>query len=219
MEPASRRWIERAWDFAGNRQLFMLFIGLGRERCGEQRLRIGMKWLRAQFQAVGKLDDLSEIHDRNAVTNVRHSRQIMADKQIADCERLLQAAVDNVNLMIRRCGDRIPRMTVADLGTTRDRASEQLPPFRKLFAPGQFRWTAVGTLIGLCGGTVYYLIAILLPKALVDQGAAVALSSGLSSLVFSASIPANCSTATSWKSLADGGPSPVRFSSRYPGCC
>jgi MFS transporter, putative metabolite:H+ symporter len=100
-----------------------------------------------------------------------------------------QAAVDNVNLMIRRCGDRIPRMTVADLGTTRDRASEQLPPFRKLFAPGQFRWTAVGTLIGLCGGTVYYLIAILLPKALVDQGAAVALSFGLSSLVFSASIP------------------------------
>ena len=100
-----------------------------------------------------------------------------------------QAAADNVNLMIRRCGDRTPRMTVAELGTARERASEQLPPFRKLFAPGQFRWTAVGTLIGLCGGTVYYLIAILLPKALVDQGAAVALSFGLSSLVFSASIP------------------------------
>jgi MFS family permease len=100
-----------------------------------------------------------------------------------------QAAVDNVNVMIRRCGDHVPRMTVAELGTARDRASEQLPPFQKLFAPGQFRWTAVGTLIGLCGGTVYYLIAILLPKALVDQGAAVALSFGLSSLVFSASIP------------------------------
>jgi MFS family permease len=58
-----------------------------------------------------------------------------------------------------------------------------------LFAPGQFRWTATGILCGICAGTVYYLIAILLPKALVSQGAAVALSFGLSSLVFAASIP------------------------------
>ena len=85
-----------------------------------------------------------------------------------------QDAVDNVNLMIRRCGGRVPPMTVADLGTGRERAREQLPPFWKLFAPGQLRWTAVGILCGICAGTVYYLIAILLPKALVDQGAAVA---------------------------------------------
>src|SRR5579885_984976 len=60
---------------------------------------------------------------------------------------------------------------------------------RWLFGRGQLRWTATGILCGLCGGTVYYLIAILLPKALVSQGAAVALSFGLSSLVFAASIP------------------------------
>jgi MFS transporter, putative metabolite:H+ symporter len=100
-----------------------------------------------------------------------------------------QAAVDNVNLLIRRCGDRVPHMSVAELAVTREPVPDQLPPFWRLFAPGQFRWTAVGILCGLCGGTVYYLIAILLPKALVDQGAAVALSFGLSSLVFSASIP------------------------------
>jgi MFS transporter, putative metabolite transport protein len=64
-----------------------------------------------------------------------------------------QAAVDNVNLLIRRCGDRVSRMTVAELGTAGERAQEQLPPFWKLFAPGQFRWTAVGILCGLCGGT------------------------------------------------------------------
>jgi MFS family permease len=100
-----------------------------------------------------------------------------------------QAAIDNVNLIIKRCGGRVAPMTVTELGTGRDRLREQLPPFWKLFAPGQFRWTAVGILCGLCGGTVYYLIAILLPKALVDQGAAVAVSFGLSSLVFAASIP------------------------------
>jgi MFS family permease len=101
----------------------------------------------------------------------------------------LEAAVDNVNLIIRRCGSRVAPIAVADLPAAGSAMQEQLPSFWKLFARGQFRWTATGILCGLCGGTVYYLIAILLPKALVDQGAAVALSFGLSSLVFSASIP------------------------------
>ncbi len=100
-----------------------------------------------------------------------------------------QEAVDTVNLMIRRCGNAMPPMTVAELTANSAVPREQLPPFRKLFARGQIRWTAVGILCGICGGTAYYLIAILLPKALVDQGAAVAVSFGLSSLVFAASIP------------------------------
>jgi MFS family permease len=94
-----------------------------------------------------------------------------------------------VNLIIRRGGSRVPPMTVRDLESGHERSREQLPPFWKLFAPGQFQWTATGILCGICAGTVYYLIAILLPKALVNQGAAVALSFGLSSLVFAASIP------------------------------
>ncbi|MBV9154314.1 MAG: MFS transporter [Alphaproteobacteria bacterium] len=100
-----------------------------------------------------------------------------------------EAAVDAVNLIIRRCGSRVPLMTVAELAGAGERPSEQLPPFWKLFAPGQLRWTTVGILCSICGGTAYYLIAILLPKALVDQGAAVSLSFGLSTLVFAASIP------------------------------
>ncbi|MGH7046293.1 MAG: MFS transporter [Stellaceae bacterium] len=100
-----------------------------------------------------------------------------------------QHAIENVNLIVRRCGNRVPQMAIAELGSGHERAPEQLPPFWKLFAAGQFRWTATGILCGLFAGTVYYLIAILLPKALVSQGAAVALSFGLSSLVFAASIP------------------------------
>jgi putative MFS transporter len=102
----------------------------------------------------------------------------------------VQDAVDSVNLVIGRCGNRVARMTVAELGAAgAQTGSEALPPFRKLFAPGQLQWTTVAILCGICGGTGYYLIAILLPKALVDQGAAVAVSFGLSSLVFAASIP------------------------------
>jgi|GEM_PF-387093 MFS family permease len=100
-----------------------------------------------------------------------------------------QAAIDNVNLMIRRCGNRVAPMALSELGAGEIARGEQLPPFWRLFGRGQLRWTATGILCGLCGGTVYYLIAILLPKALVSQGAAVALSFGLSSLVFAASIP------------------------------
>ena len=59
------------------------------------------------------------------------------------------------------------------LGNGRDAAREKLPPYWALFASGQLRWTAVGILAGICAGTAYFLISVLLPKALVDQGAAV----------------------------------------------
>ncbi len=101
----------------------------------------------------------------------------------------IEAAVASVNLVIRRAGNRIAPMTAAELGSGQTIQPEALPSFWKLFDRGQLRWTAVGILCGICAGTGYYLIAILLPKALVDQGAAVEVSFGLSSLVFAASIP------------------------------
>jgi MFS family permease len=69
-----------------------------------------------------------------------------------------------------------------------------LPPYWALFARGQIRWTAVGIGAGICAGTAYFLISVLLPKALVDQGAAVSVSFGLSSLVFFASMPGKAFT-------------------------
>src|SRR5271169_3154945 len=105
-----------------------------------------------------------------------------------------QMAVDLVNRIINRCGDPVPPLTVQELGGQRDGACEQLPPYWALFAPGQLRWTVVGILAGVCAGTAYFLIAVLLPKALVDQGAAIGLSFGLSSLVFFASIPGKAFT-------------------------
>jgi MFS family permease len=100
-----------------------------------------------------------------------------------------KAAVDLVNRIIRRAGGRVPALTVAALGENLETACEQLPPYRALFRRGQLRWTAVGILTYLCASTGFFLISVLLPKALVDQGAAVGLSFGVSSLVFAASIP------------------------------
>jgi putative MFS transporter len=100
-----------------------------------------------------------------------------------------QAAVDAVNLMIRRCGSRVPPLTVAALGPHLTLGEQELPPFMALFRAGQLRWTLVGILCGVSASAAYYTCAILLPKALVDQGGAVALSFGLSSVLFLASIP------------------------------
>jgi MFS family permease len=100
-----------------------------------------------------------------------------------------QAAVDTVNRMIARCGNRVPLLTVADLGPSLELAPEPLPPFRALFAQGQLRWTVVGIVIYAAATTAYYCSAILLPKALVDQGAAVGLSFGLTGLLFLVTIP------------------------------
>jgi putative MFS transporter len=66
---------------------------------------------------------------------------------------------------------------------------EELPPYRALFRRGQLRWTAIGISSYVFCGTACFLISVLLPKALVDQGTAVTLSFGVSALVFTASIP------------------------------
>jgi MFS family permease len=105
-----------------------------------------------------------------------------------------QMAADIVNQIIRRCGNRVPPLTTQEIGGHLNTTREQLPPYWALFRRGQMRWTTVGILAGVCAGTAYFLISVLLPKALVDQGSAVSLSFGLSSLVFFASIPGKAFT-------------------------
>ncbi len=98
-----------------------------------------------------------------------------------------QAAVDIVNRIIARNGNRVAPLTVAALGDHMEAARDPLPPYWALFARGQLRWTVVGILAGVCAGTAYFLISVLLPKALNDQGFAVSASLGLTSIVYAAS--------------------------------
>jgi MFS family permease len=105
-----------------------------------------------------------------------------------------QVAVDIVNEIISRCGNRVPTLTVKALGDHWESVREQLPSYWALFGSGQLRWTTVGILSGVCAGTAYFLVSVLLPKALIEQGAAVTLSFGLTSLVYFASIPGKAFT-------------------------
>jgi hypothetical protein len=84
---------------------------------------------------------------------------------------------------------------VADLGEFAPAAaSEPLPPYWALFRRGQLRWTVIGISSYVFQSIAFQLTSTLLPKALVDQGAAVATSFGLASLVFGASIPGKAFT-------------------------
>ena len=98
-----------------------------------------------------------------------------------------QIAVDIVNHIIRRSGNRVPPLSVEELGEVRAGAGEQLPPYRTLFARGQLRWTAVGVITGTCAGSAAYMTAALLPKALTNQGYAVAASLGITSVIYATS--------------------------------
>jgi MFS family permease len=100
-----------------------------------------------------------------------------------------ETAVDTANRIIQRAGGRVPPLTVTALGGNGQTVREELPPYRALFGRGQLRWTAIGISSYIFVGTAFFLISVLLPKALVDQGAAVTMSFGVSSLVFTASIP------------------------------
>jgi len=106
----------------------------------------------------------------------------------------VDTAVDLVNRMIRRAGGRVTALTVASLGDRTEAAREELPPYRALFARGQWRWTAVGISSYLFASCAFFLTSVLLPKALVDQGNAVAISLGVASVAFAASVPGKAFT-------------------------
>jgi MFS family permease len=105
-----------------------------------------------------------------------------------------QQAVDIVNRIVRRAGNRVAPLTVAALGDLRESARFELPPYRALFRPGQLRWTAIGISSYVFASCAFFLISVLLPKALVEQGGAVTMSFGVAALCFAASIPGKAFT-------------------------
>jgi MFS family permease len=98
-----------------------------------------------------------------------------------------QTAADIVNRIIRRSGNRVPRLTVAELGDAHEAARPKLPRYSRLFAKGQLRWTLVGIVTGTCAASAAFMTAALLPKALTNQGYAVNVSLGITSIIYATS--------------------------------
>src|SRR6266480_4864110 len=58
----------------------------------EQRLRVGVLRIRVQRVAVGDLDELAEVHDRDPRAHVPDDAQVMADEDVGEVVLVLQPA-------------------------------------------------------------------------------------------------------------------------------
>ena len=113
----------------------------------------------------------------------------------------------------------MPLLGVADLDDLASAAArERLPPYWALFRPGQLRWMAIGISSHMFQSIAFLLTSTLLPQALVDQGAAVAMSFGVASLVFGASIPGKALTGYLMEIIGVAGRSVMRFWARCRVC-
>src|SRR6266446_8415097 len=90
VEAAARGRIERARYLAAYGQLLVPVVRVRGQGSGKEGLGIGVERLGAELKAVGELDDLAEIHDRDPMADMGHGGQVMADEEITDPERLLQ---------------------------------------------------------------------------------------------------------------------------------
>jgi putative MFS transporter len=61
-----------------------------------------------------------------------------------------QAAIEVVNRIISRCGDRVAPLAALPPGEKAALAREELPSFTALFRRGQLRWTVIGILSLIC---------------------------------------------------------------------
>src|SRR5258708_39282833 len=100
MEAAAGRWVKRARHLA--RQLDALDGGGAMQRRDrrKQRASVGMAWVGIDFVAIGQLDDLAQVHDRRALTDVLDHAEVVRDEEVGEMEPLLQVLqqVDDLRL-------------------------------------------------------------------------------------------------------------------------
>src|SRR6185312_13467427 len=64
-------------------------IRIRRQHRLQQRARIGMRLRCEQAGAAALFDDAAEIHDRDAIGEMLHDSEIMADEEVSDAELAL----------------------------------------------------------------------------------------------------------------------------------
>ena len=99
----------------------------------EQRARIGMVRRREQRAPVGELDDLAEIHHRDAMRQVLDDRKVMADEQQREAEFVLQVGQQVDDLRLDGNVERGNRLVADD--QVRPGASARAMPMRCRWPP------------------------------------------------------------------------------------
>src|SRR6267143_6316057 len=101
-EPAARGWIHRRRDVALQDYPFTRALD---ERIGDrdgrkERACIRVARTPVELLAGRNLHDLAQVHDRDAVGDVLHDREVMSDEQVGEVELALQPLeqVDDLSL-------------------------------------------------------------------------------------------------------------------------
>ena len=64
--------------------------GVGDRDCGDQRLRVRVQRVVVELVRRGQLNDLAQVHHRDAVADVTHDREVVSDEQVGQPEVRLQ---------------------------------------------------------------------------------------------------------------------------------
>ncbi len=81
--------VDGGWEFAGQDDVFFVHRGGGDGHRREQRLGVGVVGRREHLVGVALLHDGAEIHDDDAVGQVAHHREVVADEQQRGFEAVL----------------------------------------------------------------------------------------------------------------------------------
>src|SRR5438128_3085995 len=130
MKAAAGGWMDRAGHVAAQDHSLPLLVAAWRRHRREQCLGVGMLRTPIEVLAVGQLDDLSQVHDGHAITDVLHHPKVVRDEQVGQLELGLQLGHQVEYLRLDRHVERGHRLIgYHELGTEyqRPRQADSLP--------------------------------------------------------------------------------------------
>ena len=88
------------WDIAFEGDALALVVGIGDGNGGQESRRVGVKGILIEALGCGDFNDLTEVHDCNAVGDVFHDAEVVGDEQVGEVEGFLEVfeEVDDLSL-------------------------------------------------------------------------------------------------------------------------
>jgi len=101
-ESAPRGRVNRRWDLAFKDQSILQVMSLNLWHCGDQRHCVRVLGLGEHAINRAKLNDLSEIHDRNPVSEVANDVKVVANEHIGEAMLIPKVGKQVKNLALNR---------------------------------------------------------------------------------------------------------------------
>src|SRR4029077_11837445 len=125
VEAAALRRVDRAWHIALQDDARARIARLRHRHGGEERESVGVLRRGEDLAFLRRLDDLAEIHHRDAMRHMLDDGEVMADEEKGEAELLLQVLQEIDDLRLHRDVERGDGLVANDeIGLRRERASD-----------------------------------------------------------------------------------------------